>query len=97
MSVPTRATLAERTLARLGLDKQVAADPEFIKWLARQKTVTVDGRKLYLVGGDRLADEGELKLGWAVERGVADAAAVETAQREITGDDPAGDGEFANF
>ncbi len=92
--MPSEDTLAKRTLSRLGLYEKIAADSEFGEWRSRQRSVTVDGRKLYTSGGDRLIDESELMLNWAVRNRRADAAEVEAAQREIIGKDPPGDVEY---
>lgn len=97
MPVPTKETRAGQTLSRLGLYEKVAADADFGEWRARQRTVKVDGRLFYLVGGDRLADESELMLNWAVERRLADATAVAAAQREITDSDTPDDVDFLDL
>lgn len=83
MPDPSEDTLAMRTLSRLGLHDSLAADKEFQNWRAGQRIVNVDGRVFFLVGGDRLIDENELMLNWAVERGRADAARVSAVQREL--------------
>ena len=90
-------SLAKRTLSKLGLYERIAADSEFGKWRSRQRAVTVDGRRLYTSGGDRLLDESELMLNWAVEKGRADVAAVEAAQREIVKKNPPDDVEFIDI
>lgn len=92
--MPSEENLAKRTLSRLGLYEKIAADSEFGEWRSRQRSVTVDGRKLYTSGGDRLIDESELMLNWAVRNRRADAAEVEAVQREIIGKDPPGDVEY---
>ncbi|HEX8225234.1 MAG TPA: hypothetical protein VF605_15580 [Allosphingosinicella sp.] len=90
-------SLAKRTLSRLGLYEKIASDSDFGEWRSRQRAVTVDGRKLYTSGGDRLIDESELMLNWAVTKGRADAAEVEAAQREIVEKDPPDDVEFIDI
>lgn len=95
--MPSEETLARRTLSRLGLYEKIAADSDFGEWRSRQRSVTVDGRKLYVSGGDRLIDESELMLSWAVKKGRADVAEVEAAQREIVGKDPPGDVEYIDI
>lgn len=92
--MPSEETLARRTLSRLGLYEKIAADSDFGEWRSRQRAVTVDGRKLYISGGDRLLDESELMLSWAVKKGRAEVAEVEAAQREIFRKDPPDDVEF---
>lgn len=95
--VPSEETLAKRTLSKLGLYEKIAADSDFGEWRSRQRAVTVDGRKLYTSGGDRLLDESELMLNWAVAKGRADVAEVEAAQREIVRKDPPDDVEFIDY
>jgi hypothetical protein len=97
LPVPSEETLAKRTLSRLGLYEKIAADSEFDEWRSQQRAVTVDGRKLYTSGGDRLLDESELMLNWAVKKGRAGIAEVEAAQREIVKKDPPGDVEFIDI
>ena len=92
--MPSEETLAGRTLSRLGLSEKIAADPEFGEWRSSQRSVTVDGRRLYVSGGDRLLDESELMLAWAVRHGRADPAEIEAAQRDIVARDPPDDVEF---
>ena len=92
--VSSEDSLARRTLSRLGLYEKIAADTDFGEWRSRQRSVTVDGRRLYTSGGDRLIDESELMLNWAVNRGRAEIADVEAAQREILSQDPPDDVEF---
>jgi hypothetical protein len=81
-------------LSKLGLHERIAGDPNFGAWRAQQRTVTVDDRIFYLVDGDRLVDEDELMLRWAVEKNVIDSADVRAAQREIQAGDPPGDVDF---
>jgi hypothetical protein len=95
--VPGEETLARRTLSRLGLYEKIAADSDFGEWRSRQRAVTVDGRRLYVSGGDRLIDESELMLSWAVREGCADVAEVEAAQRAIVDEDPPGDVEYIDL
>jgi hypothetical protein len=90
-------TLAKRTLSRLGLYEDIAADKEFEKWRAKQRRVNVDDRVFYLAGGDRLLDESELMLNWAVERGRADTALVSAAQRELMKQVPPDDVDFIDL
>ena len=95
--MPSEETLARRTLSKLGLYEKIAADSDFGEWRSRHKAVTVDGRKLYVSGGDRLLDESELMLSWAVRQGRADAAEVATAQRELAAKDPPDDVEYVDI
>lgn len=94
IAVPGEETLAGRTLSKLGLYEKIAADSDFGRWRSLQRAVTVDGRRLYVSGGDRLLDESELMLNWAVKEGRADVAEIEAAQREIVAKDPPDDVEF---
>lgn len=89
--MPDEETLAGRTLSKLGLSEKIAADSDFGEWRSRQRAVTVDGRKFYVSGGDRLLDESELMLNWAMKKGRAKVADVEAAQREILAKRPPGD------
>lgn len=95
--MPGEETLAKRTLSRLGLYETIAADSDYGEWRSRQRAVTVDGRRLYTSGGDRLLDESELMLNWAVRKGRADAAEVEAAQRAIVEKDPPDDVEYIDL
>lgn len=95
--MPSEETLAKRTLSKLGLYEKIEADSDFGEWRSRQRSVTVDGRKLYTSGCDRLIDESELMLSWAVRNGRAEIAEVEAAQREIISRDPPDDVEFIDI
>ena len=95
--MPDEETLAGRTLSKLGLYEKIATDSDFGEWRSRQRAVTVDGRKFYVSGGDRLLDESELMLNWAVKKGRADVAEVEAAQREIVSRDPPDDVEYIDI
>ena len=95
--MPSGESLARWTLSTLGLYEQIAADSDFGEWRSSQPSVTVDGRKLYTSGGDRLLDESELMLNWAVNEGRAGVAEVEAAQRAILAKDPPDDVEFIDI
>ena len=49
------------------------------KWLEEQRSVVVDGRRFFVLGGDRLAGEAEAKLFFARERGLVSDEQVSKA------------------
>lgn len=59
----------EDRLARAGVDQ----------WLAAQPTVTVEGRRYFVLGGDRMAGEAEAKLFFAFQRGLVSDVEVSRA------------------
>lgn len=63
--------------------------PDAERWLAAQESVTVDGERLWITGGDRLVDEAEAKLDWARAQGLvseAELAALSAEWRGGSGD-----------
>ena len=61
---------------------------DFAKWLATQDRLDVDGAKRWLIWGDRLADEPEMKLNWAREHGLIDEAKLRALQANYAPGDP---------
>lgn len=79
------------SFARYALDRM----PELAKrlgekdveqWLEAQDTVDLDGRPMWVLGGDRLADEAEAKLDWALRHRLVDEARLRTLQSEYPGE-----------
>lgn len=82
------ASFAEFALARLPkLSRRFAAGP-FRRWLAGQESLEVDGVQRWLIWGDRLADEAEMKLNWARVQGLVDEVRLAALQSEYAGNDP---------
>lgn len=75
-------SFAEFALARLPKLAKRLARPDVAKWLATQEAVEVDGARRWLIWGDRLVDEAEMKLGWAQEQGLVDTAELARLERE---------------
>jgi len=61
---------------------------DFLQWLAAHESIDVEGAKRWLIWGDRLADEAEMKLNWARERGLVNEARLSALQGAYTGNDP---------
>ena len=61
---------------------------DFARWLDQQDRLDVDGAERWLIWGDRLADEPEMKLNWAREHGLIDEATVHALQAEYLPGDP---------
>ena len=81
-------SFAKFVLERLPELAERLRNDEFVKWLAKQEGLDVDGAKRWLIWGDRLADEPEMKLNWAREHGLIDEASVQALQAEFAPDDP---------
>lgn len=75
-------SFAEFALARMPKLASRLALPDVAEWLAAQDEVTVDGERRWLIWGDRLADEAEMKLGWARENGLVDETELARVERE---------------
>jgi hypothetical protein len=69
-------SFAEFALARLPKLAQRLARKDVSDWLAAQESLLVDGQRRWLIWGDRLADEAEMKLDWARERRLIDPVAL---------------------
>lgn len=70
----------------------LARMPELAAWLARsevrawldaQESFVVDGERRWLIWGDRLADEAEMKLDWARRHDLVDEARLAALQDEF--------------
>lgn len=75
-------SFAEFALARMPKLAKRLARADFAKWLAAQDGLKVDGEQRWLIWGDRLVDEAEMKLDWAREKGLVDAAEMARLERE---------------
>ena len=82
------ASFAEFVLERMPELAKRLCGGEFAKWLASQDRLDVDGAKRWLIWGDRLADEAEMKLNWAREHGLIDEASVLALQADYAPGDP---------
>lgn len=82
------AGFATFALAHLPKLSRHFASADFVQWLAAQESIDVDGAKRWLIWGDRLADEAEMKLNWARERGLVDEARLSALQGAYAGNDP---------
>ena len=82
------ASFAEFVLARMPELAKRLRGGEFAKWLASQDSLDVDGAKRWLIWGDRLVDEAEMKLNWAREHGLIDEARVQALQADYSSGDP---------
>jgi hypothetical protein len=54
------------------------------QWLKGVPEVTVEGKRYFVIGGDRLADEPEAMLSFALERGLVSDEEV----RRVASEDP---------
>lgn len=81
-------SFAEFALARMPELARRLARQDVDQWLAAQQHLDVDGAKRWLIWGDRLADEAEMRLGWARERGLVDLAELARLEREYGTQDP---------
>ncbi len=52
------------------------AEPEVMEWLNGQESAEIDGRRMWLTGGDRWVDENEMKLDYARHNGWIDEATI---------------------
>lgn len=75
-------SFAEFALARMPKLARRLAGPDVAKWLAAQDEVMVDGERRWLIWGDRLVDEAEMKLDWARQKGLVDEAELARLERE---------------
>lgn len=82
------ASFAEFVLERMPELAKRLRGGAFAKWLASQESLDVDGGKRWLIWGDRLADEAEMKVNWAREHGLIDEAKVQELQANYSSDDP---------
>jgi hypothetical protein len=57
----------------------VLASPEFATWRRGLKELVVDGKTLYLRGGDMLRDEDQVMFEWARKNGLLTDAAIRAA------------------
>lgn len=81
-------SFAEFALARMPKLAKRLARKDVSNWLAAQQSLDVDGSKRWLIWGDRLADEAEMKLNWARERGLIDLALLAGLEQEYGTQDP---------
>ena len=82
------ATFAGFALGRLERLAERLRQPDVMKWLASQSTVVVDGKKMWIVGGDQLIDEDEAKLNYARANALVDERTLRSLQEEYRPDDP---------
>jgi hypothetical protein len=82
------ASFAEFALARLPRLARRLAHKDVNQWLALQPSLDVDGARRWLVWGDRLADEAEMRLDWARERGLVDPVVLARLEQEYGTQDP---------
>ncbi len=75
-------------LARLPKLARRLARRDVARWLAGQESLLVDGERRWLIWGDRLADEAEMKLNWASAQGLVEPAVLAALQQEYGRDDP---------
>lgn len=75
-------SFAEFALARMPKLARRLARADVAKWLAAQDRLEVDGERRWLIWGDRLVDEAEMKLGWARENGLVDEAELARLERD---------------
>ena len=81
-------SFAEFALERLpGLTSKLRGK-DFARWLATHERLEVEGAARWLTGGDRLADEAEMKLEWARNHGLVDPARLAALEAEYRRDDP---------
>jgi len=59
--------------------------PDVAAWLASRESVELDGRRMWISGGDRLIDEAEAKLEWALGHGLIAEARLRSLQEEYGG------------
>jgi len=59
--------------------------PDVAASLASRESVELDGRRMWISGGDRLIDEAEAKLEWALDHGLVDGAQLGRLQEEYGG------------
>ena len=81
-------SFARFALARLPLLARRLARRDVADWLMRQDSLMVDGERRWLIWGDRLVDEAEMKLDWARARGLVAADVLDVLQAEYGRDDP---------
>lgn len=83
-----------RLMAALGLDPgRVRNDPGFVAWRNSHPKLDLDGRTLFVRGGDQPADEDQLILEWAVRTGLVSGKALRELSRR--GPEESGsDGDF---
>lgn len=79
------------SFARYALDRMPElakrlGQPDVAQWLEAQDTVDLDGRRMWVLGGDRLADEAEAKLDWALRHKLVDEARLSALQSEYPGE-----------
>jgi hypothetical protein len=81
-------SFAQFALSRLpGLARRLARR-DVARWLAGQDGLLVDGERRWLIWGDRLVDEAEMKLDWARSRGLVDEAVLAALQNDYGCNDP---------
>lgn len=79
------------SFARYALDRmpELAArldEPDVAQWLESQGSIDLDGERIWVLGGDQLADEAEAKLEWALLHKLVDEARLSALQREYSPD-----------
>ncbi len=82
-----------RLIAALGLDRnRLRDDLGFVGWRDSHPTLDLDGRTLFVRGGDMLADEDQLILEWAVRAGWTSEEALRNLSKLGPGENgPTGD------
>jgi hypothetical protein len=75
-------SFAEFVLVRMPKLARRLARKDVSAWLAGQDCLLVDGQRRWLIWGDRLVDEAEMKLGWARDRGLVDPVRLTRLERE---------------
>lgn len=79
------------SFARFALDRmpELAArlgKKDVALWLEAQDSLDMDGRRMWVLAGDRLADEAEAKLDWALRHKLVDEARLRALQSEYRGE-----------
>lgn len=75
-------SFAEFALARMPELARRLGHKDVTDWLAGQERLEIDGETRWLIWGDRMADEAEMKLEWARECGLVDPAELARLQDE---------------